>query len=107
MPKIQYPPQGGEKRLCLTLFCTMMLSVISAVAIIYSIVIIYIPSVNVLQSRLDGPKMCTTLSKEGNLTGIETCENWSSCEEWCLSKVRKNGLIPYAVLVLFYAFKAV
>ena len=95
MPKIQYPPQGGEKRLCLTLFCTMMLSVISAVAIIYSIVIIYIPSVNVLQSKLVGPKMCTTLIKEGNLTGIETCDKWSSCEEWCLSKVSYTRLIVF------------
>ena len=25
MPKVSYPPQGGEKHLCLTLFCTMML----------------------------------------------------------------------------------
>ena len=48
MPKIQYPPQGGEKHLCLTLFCTMMLSVMSAVAIIYAIVIIYIPAKTVL-----------------------------------------------------------
>ena len=51
MPKVKYPPQGGEKNLCLTLFCTMMLSVISAVAIIYAIVIIYIPSAAVLKVR--------------------------------------------------------
>ena len=51
MAKIQYPPQGGEKRLCLTLFCTMLLSIISAVSIIYSIVIIYVPSVRELQVR--------------------------------------------------------
>ena len=51
MAKIQYPPQGGEKRLCLTRFCTMLLSIISAVSIIYSIVIIYVPSVRELQVR--------------------------------------------------------
>ena len=44
MPKYQNPPQGGEKYLCLTIFITMMLSVVSAVAIIYSIVIVYVPS---------------------------------------------------------------
>ncbi len=92
MPKLQNPPQGGEKRLCLTLFCTMMLSVISAVAIIYSIVIVYIPAMKELDSTLEGPKMCTTLATEGNLTNTDACggeKAWSSCEEWCLSMVRR------------------
>ncbi len=31
------------------------------------------------------PKMCTTLKKEGNLTGGDNCRGWTSCEEWCLS----------------------
>ena len=61
MPKVKYPPQGGEKNLCLTLFCTMMLSVISAVAIIYAIVIIYIPSAAVL-------KVTKLSSKKGPMT---------------------------------------
>lgn len=87
MAKLQNPPQGGEKYLCLTLFCTMMLAVVSAVAIIYSIVIIYVPSKIVLESNLTGPIMCTTLSSERKIVGIENCANWSSCEEWCLSKV--------------------
>ena len=91
MAKVQYPPQGGEKHLCFTLFCTMMMSVVSAVAIIYAIVIIYLPAKVVLESTLQGPKMCTTLSKEGNLSGIETCQDWSSCEEWCLSIVSKSN----------------
>ena len=90
MPKLQNPPQGGEKYLCLTLFCTMMLSVVSAVAIIYSIVIIYLPSKMVLESNITGPAMCTTLSMERNIDSIEFCHNWSSCEEWCLSKVCKG-----------------
>ena len=50
--------------------------------------------------NISGPKMCTTLSKEGNLSGNAECglvDNitgeyiegsvWHSCEEWCLSKV--------------------
>jgi hypothetical protein len=44
MTKILYPPQGGEKHLCFTLFCTMMMSVISAVLIIYAVVIVYLPA---------------------------------------------------------------
>ena len=51
MPKLQNPPQGGEKYLCLTLFLTMMMAVVSAVAIIYSIVIIYVPAKTVLESK--------------------------------------------------------
>ena len=90
MPKFKNPPQGGEKYLCLTLFCTMMLSVVSAVAIIYSIVIIYLPSKMVLESNITGPAMCTTLSMERNIDSIEFCHNWSSCEEWCLSKVNQT-----------------
>ena len=54
MPKLQNPPQGGEKYLCLTLFLTMLLSVWAAVAIIYSIVIIYLPSKVVLESNITG-----------------------------------------------------
>ena len=90
MPKFKNPPQGGEKYLCLTLFCTMMLSVVSAVAIIYSIVIIYLPSKMVLESNITGPAMCTALSMERNIDTIEDCYNWSSCEEWCLSKVNQT-----------------
>lgn len=90
MPKYKNPPQGGEKYLCLTIFITMMLSVVSAVAIIYSIVIVYVPSKNVLESNFEGPTMCTTLRLEKDLVGIETCDGWTSCVEWCLSKVRPN-----------------
>ena len=90
MPKIQYPPQGGEKHLCFTMFCTMMMSVISAVLIIYAVVIIYLPAKTELESTLQGPKMCTVLSLERHLSGIEICEGWSSCEEWCLSIVSQT-----------------
>lgn len=90
MPKLKNPPQGGEKYLCLTMFCTMMLSVVSAVAIIYSIVIIYVPSKIVLESNITGPVMCTTLSNVRDIDSVEGCHNWSSCEEWCLSKSNKE-----------------
>jgi hypothetical protein len=90
MPKILYPPQAGERNLCLSVFCTMMMSIVAAVLIIYAIVIIYLPAKIVLESTLQGPKMCTTLSKEGNLTGEEVCLGWTSCHEWCLSVVSKN-----------------
>ena len=93
MPKLKNPPQGGEKYLCLTMFCAMMLSVMSAVACIYAIVIIYVPSKIVLESKLEvNPIKCTTTSMVQNVVGIENCEGWTSCVEWCLSKVssKKN-----------------
>ena len=99
MPKLKNPPQGGEKYLCLTLFCTMMLSVMSAVAVIYAIVIIYVPSKRVLESNLEGPKMCTTLNMQENIVGVEECEGWTACVEWCLSKV---SLLTSTMLVLAY-----
>ena len=90
MPKIQFPPQGGEKRLCLSLFCSMIMTVIFAVLVIYAVVIIYLPAKTELESNLQGPKMCTVLSLERKLSGIEVCDGWSSCEEWCLSIVSQN-----------------
>ena len=102
MPKFQNPPQGGEKYICLTLFLTMMMSVVSAVAMIYSIVIIYLPSKAVLESNITGPAMCTTLSLERNIDSIEFCHNWSSCEEWCLSKVCSKK--PYTHLAPIFPY---
>ena len=105
MPKFKNPPQGGEKYICLTLFLTMMMSVVSAVAMIYSIVIIYLPSKAVLESNITGPAMCTTLSLERNIDSIEFCHNWSSCEEWCLSKVCSKGLkklAPIFAILQYY-----
>ena len=52
MPKLQNPPQAGEKRLCLSIFCSMMTAVMSAVVVIYAIVIVYKPSIIELQSNL-------------------------------------------------------
>jgi len=100
MPKFQNPPQAGEKYLCLTLFLSMVFSVWAAVAIIYSIVIIYLPSKTVLESNITGPVMCTTLSNTRNIDdptpGPGGCENWSSCEEWCLSTLHLQGISSYS-----------
>ena len=54
----------------------------------------------IIISVIVGPKMCTTLAKEGNKSGPAECGRmdnatgefiegsvWHSCEEWCLSKV--------------------
>ena len=84
--KPQYPPQGGEARICCTLFIAMLLFVLSCVTMIYSTVIIYIPSMAILKSNLEGGKMCTTLSTRRHVSGLENCQGWSSCEEWCLGK---------------------
>ena len=89
MPKPFLPPQGGEKWLCLGMFLTLMFSVICIVVAIYCIVIIYDPSLKELYSEISPePKRCTTTLVERNITGTpedQKC-NWSSCEEWCLSK---------------------
>ncbi len=78
----------------------MMMSIISAVLIIYAIVIIYLPAKTALDSTLQGPKMCTTLSKEGNLTGEEVCLGWTSCHEWCLSVVSKKDFCSIAAVIV-------
>ena len=89
MPKPFLPPQGGEKWLCLGMFLTLMMSVIMIVVVIYCIVIIYDPSVKEIYSEINPePKRCSTTFIERNITGTpedQKC-NWSSCEEWCLSK---------------------
>ncbi len=47
------------------------------------------------------PKMCTTLQKEGNVSGADNCQGWTSCEEWCLSKSDLNCHHVYAAVVSF------
>jgi len=89
MPKPKLPPQGGEKWLCLGMFLMLMFSVVMVVTAIYCIVIIYIPSMNEIDSNIiRDSKRCTTTSVQRNITGTPedgVC-SWSSCEEWCLSK---------------------
>jgi len=89
MPKPFLPPQGGEKWLCLGMFLMLMCSIVMIVSAIYCIVIIYLPSVNEVNSKiLSDPKRCTTTHVERNITGTpeDGICSWSSCEEWCLSK---------------------
>ena len=54
MAKIQYPPQGGEKRICLSLCAMALFSVLSGVLIVYFTFIIYLPGYKVLQSKIKG-----------------------------------------------------
>ena len=51
---------------------------------------------------LQGPKMCTTLAKLGNLSGIDVCNGWTSCVEWCLSKVSQISSSPQTLIPLKY-----
>eukprot|EP00090_Calanus_glacialis_P012973 TRINITY_DN21608_c0_g1_i1.p1 TRINITY_DN21608_c0_g1~~TRINITY_DN21608_c0_g1_i1.p1 ORF type:complete len:555 (+),score=115.35 TRINITY_DN21608_c0_g1_i1:209-1873(+) len=91
MPKLFLPPQGGEKWLCIFTFLFMMFSIVCTVVLIYCIVIIYIPSVNEGDTEYIGPKRCTTTLIERNVSITYLTDpicNWSSCEEWCLSKVQ-------------------
>ena len=56
---------------------------------IYCIVIIYIPSMDEADTDFRGPKRCSTTMIERNVTKKDVTDpvcNWSSCEEWCLSK---------------------
>jgi len=89
MPKLFLPPQGGEKWLCIFTFLFMMFSIVCCVVMIYCIVIIYIPSMTEGETDFIGPKRCTTTLIERNVSNAflgDTVCNWSSCEEWCLSK---------------------
>lgn len=89
MPKPFLPPQGGEKWLCLGMFLMLMFSIVMVVSVIYCIVIIYIPSLNEVNSKiLRDPKRCSTTIVERNISGTpeDGICSWSSCEEWCLSK---------------------
>ena len=63
-PKPEFPPQGGEARICLTLFLAMLMSVMSAVTMIYATVIVYKPAMKILRANLTGPKRCVTLSTQ-------------------------------------------
>ncbi|TRY73043.1 hypothetical protein TCAL_03339 [Tigriopus californicus] len=82
--KSEYPPQGGECWICCSVFISLLLVVLSAVTMIYGTVIVYIPSLQVLNSDLKNGFVCTTMSSQMNLRGAENCQGWSTCEEWCL-----------------------
>ena len=67
----KFPPSGGEGRLCCTIFIALVLAILSCVTIIYSTAIIYLPSIKVLESNLQGPMTCTTTKTEMNVTGLK------------------------------------
>ena len=75
-----------EKAVCGTLCLCLAVSVLSAVALIYLTVIIYLPAQRELRSGI-GEKsvMCTTIEHKKISDDIIACK-WSSCSEWCLSK---------------------
>ena len=65
MAKIQYPPQGGEKKICLSLCFMALCSVLSGVLMVYFAAIIYIPGSTILQSKIEGKKyfLCASIHK--------------------------------------------
>ena len=77
---------GKDKAVCGTLCMCLAVSVMSAVALVYLTVIIYLPAQRELQSGIrDSSVMCTTIEKKDIVDDIFACR-WSSCSEWCLSK---------------------
>ena len=75
-----------EKAVCGTLCLCLAVSVLSAVALIYLTVIIYLPAQRELKSGIgETPVMCTTTEHKKISDDIIACK-WSSCSEWCLSK---------------------
>ena len=91
-----------ERAVCGTLCICLAMSVMSAVALVYLTVIIYLPSQREMNSGIGEVNvMCTTVEKRHVKGDIEACK-WSTCSEWCLSKgggdcthlfvsVRSNG----------------
>ena len=51
------PPQGGEKKLCMSLCAMSLFSVICGVLMVYFTAIIYIPGANVIHSKIQGKIM--------------------------------------------------
>lgn len=90
-----------ERAACTTLCMCLAVSVLSAVALVYLTVIIYLPAQRELTSGIgEASVMCTTIQRKKIVDDIFACR-WSSCSEWCLSKgggscthlyVRSSGL---------------
>ena len=75
-----------ERAVCCTLCLFLAVSVLSAVALVYLTVIIYLPAQRELQSGIgETSVMCTTIERKNITDDITACK-WSSCSEWCLSK---------------------
>ncbi len=75
-----------ERVICGSLCLCLALAVLSAVAMVYLMVIIYIPSQREMTSGIgELSVMCTTVERRKIHGDIEACR-WASCSEWCLSK---------------------
>ena len=75
-----------QKAVCGVLCLCLAVSVLSAVALIYLTVIIYLPAQRELRSGIgETSVMCTTIEHKVISDDIIACK-WSSCSEWCLSK---------------------
>lgn len=75
------PPQ--DSKICGTICVCQMTLVLSCVAIVYLTVAIYVPSDQIFDAGIElNPVMCVTTRSAQK----DSC-NWTSCSEWCLSKV--------------------
>ena len=75
-----------ERAVCSTLCLCLAVSVMSAVALVYLTVIIYLPAQRELRAGIgETSVMCTTIEHKKISDDITACK-WSSCSEWCLSK---------------------
>ena len=82
---------GRERAICSTVCLCLGLSVMSAVALIYLTVIIYVPTQKELASGIgETSVMCTTIEKRPIHGNVEECR-WSSCAEWWFRSSRRNS----------------
>ena len=65
--------------------CTFI-AVVSAVSIVYSTMLVYMPTSVEIAANITGPYKCTTKQAIFNVSD-HTC-TWSSCVDWCLNKVK-------------------
>ena len=72
---------------CPTIFCSILVSVFSLVAIIYATMMIYIPADLEMKTKVKGPFKCTTTKVDFN---VGNC-SWWSCADWCLNKVKNHN----------------
>ena len=65
--------------------CTFI-AVVSVVSIVYSTILVYVPTRVEIAANITGPYKCTTKQAIFNVSD-HTC-TWSSCVDWCLNKVK-------------------
>ncbi len=84
---VEYRAMSRRERLvCSTLCACLAAAVLSAVAMVYLTVIVYLPARRELALGLGASAaMCTTVEKRHVRGDIGACR-WSSCVEWCLSR---------------------